>query len=402
MTGAWAVENYLNIQKDAIFRDYEALAKYVEGLKQDLVNLRVFETVETLLIPLPAAEDEEDRRFTVRFLLKDAWTFFPLLVPIFNSNDNFSLQLKLSYANFFGTLIHFSIDGDFGIGQDPIKKELGVNFWEVETSFSNFNYNGVAYSFSWIQSYDRKIKKDGTEIVEYFTFNKSDFFIAANFDLGSDYYYEAAPLFELTYNYQDKTGKGDSYIIKEPQSYGIRQKGGRDRVNWIGNFQEGYNWEAEILGRIVPDQGVKGEMILSNRWFTPLNNGLYYSNRLISVSSLRDEIYEMGEYARGVPDINMAGIQGFFINNNLTFTLFDWKDVTEVQMQPFSDLALVIPGERDFDLRKDLRMTLGLDFLIFPTKLTSVNLRLTGGVDLFGPGNFSDRYEIIMSTSLFF
>jgi hypothetical protein len=402
MSRPWAIENYLNAPETAEFSDLESMMIFAGKLKQDLINLRIFETVEMEFIRSEHDEEEISSHYTLKFSVKDGWTFFPLLIPIFDSNDNFSLQLKINYANFFGTLVDFNIDGDFGIAVDPVTEDLGVNFWNVETSFSNINFKRMAFTFSWNQAYARDIKKDGIEILEYYTYNKSEFYIATNFDLGSDYYYELAPTFELTYNYQDRTGFGDSYIDKEPQSYGIYQKGGRDQVNWIGNFQEGNHWETELISRIVPGDGFKGELLFTNRWFTLLNHNMAYGNRVLAFTAIRDEIYELGKYMRGVPDFNLSGGHGMFLNNSLSISVFKWKNVMEAQIQPFSDIGIVSPSDRNFSAKNDMRMTLGCDFIIFPEKLTAVNLRTTVGFDLFGPGDLSERYEILLSTSLFF
>ena len=398
----WAIDNYLNTPDTAEFSNFESMQKFALKMKQDLINLRIFKTVKAELIPSEADQDDNSKKYTLKLSVIDAWTFVPLLIPIFNSNDNFSLQLKVNYANFFGTLVNFRVDGDFGVGIDPVTDNFGVNFWNVETSFSNINIKGIAFTVSWVQAFDRAIKKDGVEVIEYYTFNKSDFYIATNFDLGSDYYYEAAPTFELTYNYRDKIGMGESYIKKEPQSYGIYQKGGRDQVNWVGNFQDGMHWETELISRVVPEDGFKGQLLFSNRWFTLINKNMSYGNRVLAFTAIRDEIYELGEYMRGVPDFNLSGMQGVFFNNSLPIKIFNWKNVMEAQLQPFSDFGIVFPAGRSFSPEKDMRMTVGCDFLIFPEKLTAINLRTTVGFDLFGPGDLSERFEILLSTSLFF
>jgi len=74
----------------------------------------------------------------------------------------------------------------------------------------------------------------------------------------------------------------------------------------------------------------------------------------------------------------------------------------EAQIQPFSDIGITAPVNRKFSAEKDMRMTLGCDFLVFPEKLTNVHLRTTVGFDIFGPGSLSERFEILLSTSLLF
>ena len=399
-----AIENFLNLPLELLFADYESMNTYAESIVQDLLNLRVFETVEFNLMPLETSEQAsqgiQNYRFEIR--VKDGWTFFPLIVPTFDTNDNLALKWKINYANFMGTLVEFNIDGDFGIDQRFEGYDLDINYWNLETSFSNINIGEVSYTFYWCQAYARIIEKNGTEVIDFYTFNRSDFSLTGLFDLGNDYYYELGPAFEFTYNYKDKLENRMTPLEKEPQSYGLYQKAGQDRVDWKGNFQSGYQFEAGLKSRIVPTQGFKTALFLSNRWFTLFNPRLSYGNRVMAFSAYNDNLFHLGEYMRGVPDFNLSGDRGLFVNNTLPVSLFNWKGVMETQFQPFLDFGMVHPYDRNFVPEKDIRMSLGGDLVFFPEKVSSVNLRFTLGFDLFGPGSLSERYEILLSTSLFY
>jgi len=397
-----AVRNYLNLPDDTgKFDNYFSLNAFVENLKQDLMNLRVFESIETELIPLEPG-DEDNHPYLLVVALKDSWTLFPLVVPTFDTNDDLVLKWKINYANVAGTLIELNVDGDFGINRNLDDGSPGINYWKIESTLSNFVYRGIAYSGSWIQGYYRIIEKTGTEMTDFYTFNKSDFILAGTLDLGDHYFYELAPAVEFSYNYRDKLPEGSADIDKEPQSYGIYQRAGRDQVNWKGNFLTGENWEGYLKSRIVPGYGFKAALFLTNRWFTILTPRMAYSNKITGLITWNDEQFGLGEYMRGVADFNLSGDSGLFVNNTLSISLFNWRGVMETQIQPFMDFGVANPAERELDIQNDMRMSMGTDLVFFPEKITSVNLRFTFGFDLFGPGTLSDRFEMLLSTSLFY
>ncbi|QEN08411.1 hypothetical protein EXM22_10600 [Oceanispirochaeta crateris] len=399
-----ALENYLDLPEELNFTDFASMDDFADRVVQDLLNLRVFEKVESELIPLEndALSPNDNKSYKMRVVIKDGWTLFPLIVPTFDTNDNLSLKWKINYANVLGSLVEFDIDGDFGIDQHFDDYAVDINYWNIESNFSNIYYRGINYTFSWNQAYARIIEKDGTEYTNHYSFYKTDFFLTGTFDLGNGYFYELGPALEFTYNYQDRLESGTSTFIKEPQSFGIYQKGGQDRVDWMGNFQSGNHYEGEIKTRIVPTQGFKGALYLTNRWFTIFNSRLSYGNRITAFSTYNDELFSLGEYMRGVPDFNLSGDWGFFVNNTLPISLLKWKGVMETQIQPFIDFGLVHPSSKELSPSRDMRLSLGGDLVFFPENISSVNLRLTLGYDLFGPGTPSDRYEILLSTSLFF
>ncbi len=403
------MDNYLYSYKQEQYPDFDSLYENALEMRQALINLRIFESVEIELIHSPDVPLQGEGiiepdgayfyDYTLVFHLKDSWTFFPLAFPTFDSNKFFKIQMKMNYDNVFGSLVTFILDGDIGVGVDGETGDPRINFWVFETGFSNLMYKGINFGFSWIQSYDKIVKKDGLEILEDYSFHKTDFIFRAGFDLGSDYYYELAPAFVFSYGYEDSLGRG---YTEEPQSYGIYQTLGRDRVNWSGNFQEGYNWEAELQTRYLPETGFKGRLTLSNRWYHIFNSRLNYSNKTTVLTGFNDDIHELGEYLRGVPDVNMSGDKGFFMSNTLAVRLFTWNKVAEAQIQPFTDMGVVIPTGRSFDAKNDMRMTLGFDGVIFPERISNISLRCTLGFDLFGPGGISDRMEFLISTSLFY
>jgi hypothetical protein len=338
----------------------------------------------------------------MNIFVSSSWTFFPLIVPTFDTNDEFTLKTKISYSNVLGTLIDLSLDGDFLIGIDPETDEMGIDFWDLETRMDNIYLWGLDLSFAWKQSHQRTISKDKGETEEYYVFDKTGFLLSSTFDLRRDFYYTVGPGMEFTYNYDNRSDSGVS-IKKEPQSYGLYQEFGLDRVDWIGNFQKGYRAETDLITRMVWNKGkdIKGTMGMSASYFDILSPRVSWGCRVKGLWAMDDRIYKLGEYMRGVPDFDLTGYGALFLNTTLPLSVATVDGLAEGQIAPFIDMGVINPLGGEFRPREHMRMTTGLDFLVFPEKITSVQLRISLGYDLFGPAPASERYEILLSTSLF-
>ncbi len=367
-----------------------------------MINLRVFDEVETELIMIREKTGEEPGLYRLIISVSSSWTFFPLMVPTFDTNDELSVKTKVSYSNVFGTLVDLAVDGDFIVGIDPETDRFGVDYWTLETQMSNIYLWGLDLSFIWVQSHQRNISKIGGEIDKFYTYDKTGFLVSSTFDLGQDYYYIVGPGLEFTYNYNNKNIALSSYE-KEPQSYGLYQEAGLDRVNWIGNFKKGYRTESDFLARMVWNDGkdIKAVLGMSAAYFDIIAPRISWGCRLKGLLGFDDKIYELGEYMRGVPDFDLTGRSALFFNTTLPLSVAEVSGLAEGQIAPFIDMGIINPVKGSFNSQEHMRMTTGLDFLVFPEKITSVQLRVSLGYDLFGPEPAKERYEILLSTSLF-
>ena len=268
---------------------------------------------------------------------------------------------------------------------------------------SNIYLFGLDLSLTWVQSHQRNMSKDNGEIQEYYVYDETAFLISSTFDLGHDFYYSLGPGVQFTYNYENWSDTGESFT-REPQSYGIYQEIGMDRVDWIGNFKKGYQAETDLLTRMVWNKGkdIKATMGISAAYFNILASRVSWGCRIKGLWAMDDRIYKLGEYMRGVPDFDLTGYGALFLNTTLPVVVAEVDGLAEGQIAPFIDMGIVNPVGGEFRSREHMRMTTGLDFAVFPEKIRSIQLRVTLGYDLFSPAPASERYEILLSTSLFF
>ena len=365
-----SLKHYLDLPEKPGFDDYAAMAAYVEKQEQRMINLRIFDKVETDLSPMDRNSEEGPVLYRLTVSVSSSWTFFPLMVPTFDTNDELTLKTKISYSNVFGTLIDMAVDADFLVGIDPETDEFGIDYWTLETQMSNIYLWGLDLSFLWIQSHQRNISKIDGDIDKFYTYDKTEFLVSSTFDLGQDYYYIVGPGLEFTYNYNNKNRALSSYE-KEPQSYGIYQEIGLDRVNWIGNFKKGYQTESDLKVRMVWNDGrdTKAVAGMSASYFDILTPRISWGCRFKGLLGMDDKIYELGEYMRGVPDFDLTGDSALFLNTTLPISVAEVSGLAEGQIAPFIDMGIVNPVKGEFDSQEHMRMTGGLDFLVFRRKL---------------------------------
>ncbi len=399
-----ALEKQLDLSVPMIFKDRASMDEFLKKTKQKLIDLRFFESVHLILKALDdgmtCLSEKEKQPCTLTIQVEDSGTFLPLIVPLFDTNNAFSLESKIRYGNAFGSLMGFSMDGELLLDRNGVKDGDLVRFWNMETAMENILILHQPFRISFSHAHDRLIRREGRIMEEHYQFDRSALSISTSFNLGNDLFYEAGPDLAFTYNY--KIFQDSKTFTKEPQSYGFYQSMKRNRIHWKGNFRSGSSRQASVLTRLIPSRGFKASVNFSTIHCFKFKKPLGYSLRLLGELGIGEERFSLGRYLRGVADFNLAGLGGFFLNNSLAFTLFKIKTLGEFQLQPFMDMAMIIPRDRAFIPRNHTRMTLGMDFLLYPEKIKSVELRITLGYDLFGPGLPLDRYELLLSTSLFY
>ena len=188
-----ALERELNLPDRPSFENYEEMTTFVETLEQDLLNLRLYSLVKTELDELDLSE-EEGRFYHLTIILEDAWTFIPLVYPKYDTNTNTTLESKILYSNFFGTLMDFKLDGYIEISTEDEINGTDTGSWEIDASLGNINWGGRTYSFQWVQQYDRIKKTNTTETIEDYTFHKTTVLLDTEFPLDDSFSYRIARL----------------------------------------------------------------------------------------------------------------------------------------------------------------------------------------------------------------
>ncbi len=396
-TKKWALLNEMDLKEGAVFYSQEELNAAVADQRQELINLRVFNSVEMTQEEISVEEDTH--RYLVRINLEDTWTIIPFPYPKYDSNTGFRVGMKFFYDNAFGSLNNFYLGMNLDLRMED--GDLKTGNWTFNPQLNNVKIGNKEYDFGFMQQYKETSKEDADdEVIEEMNYYNSDFSVSTKYDLGNDYFYRISPSIGLNYGYS-----GFNYE-KEPYYASFSHSGGYDDVDWKKNFRDGYNLTAKnsisYIYRPEEDDKMKFTVSLDSCYYKVLHKRLNYTNRAYTIFSFNDEISGLGGQIRGVEDKTMYGVSGAFMSHDMTIGVIQWEGVGEAQCQPFFDMGVVKREDIPFDWDKDFRYGTGADFILYLDKLNSLHARGTIAVDLSSDKSFSDfgKYEIIISSSL--
>ena len=401
LTSPRALEKELKLPEKMDFTSREELESFISKLEQRLYNLRLFSKINTRLISVPPTLN--GNIYTLEIALEDGWTFIPLLYPKYETNTGPTLESKILYSNFFGTLMDFKIDSYIEVSPPEDSKPDGVNTgqWEVETSLGNIHWGPRTYQFQWLQRYDRIRKNNSGNVIEDYTFHETRILTETAFSLSDEFSYKLAPVYTMRYSYKNRLDMGP--MQEEPFALGINQNLIFNRMDWVGNFREGVVIDLGLSGRysFSADNGFKGLGYLDTRWFKTFSDRYGLSIREVCLGSLGYEQTDLGVYMRGVADENLFGLAGYFLNSGFSVKSLDWEGVLELQTEPFLDGGMTLRQNSSFSSDQDFRLSSGFSFLFFFDKLTSIQVRTTFGWDLLTKEP-DEKFEFLLSTSLFY
>ena len=223
-----------------------------------------------------------------------------------------------------------------------------------------------------------------------------------SFGWQNKYYYFANPGIGFNYAY-DGVGVGDN---EEPFYLKFSHGTGYSKVDWYGNFREGFSAgignTIRYINREEGDDKVKLFFDAGSAYYKIINTRMNFSTQVFGAYSFNDDMDDLGAYIRGVEDSTMYGEMGLFWNVDMNFAVIKWKGVGEAQFQPFFDIGIAKRENESFDSEEDLHYGSGADFILFLDKLQSLHARLTLAADLSSDTSWSswDKYEIVISSSL--
>lgn len=152
-TKAYALENYEAVDKEIVFNSEDELKEYIKDYELRLNNLRNFETI---VISYSYKLDENSNPdsiipVTLNVQLKDSIHILGLPYPKYNSNEGFTLKLKIKDTNFMGTINEMNASFDLKLEQEseeqPIKPNFGFTF-----SY-DYPFKVKKVNFKWINDY---------------------------------------------------------------------------------------------------------------------------------------------------------------------------------------------------------------------------------------------------------
>lgn len=401
------LERELKVDKNRLFSSEEELAEYCQKLKQQLINLRIFEN-EAVEYSIT------DNRADLTITLTDSFSIFAIPYPKFNSESGGRIALKAFWFNTLGTLMETNLFSGFYFSFNE-NRDFIVNQWNVDLHLKKITLGNRQYSFSVQQLYDDDGKSNDyySNSWEYYSTSLS---FGTSFGLPMDMSYGAGISFSKKYGYAmksvDFTALGETAsqsikdeantIIADPLSvsynHGISFY---NSENWHDNFRKGY--KASIGNTISLSLDESENSVHSNLSLTGAGYWIFgrfnLATRLTGFINFQDESRGLGSYVRGVDSRSLYGDLGIFSNTSLYISTINWDGVGEAQFAPFFDIGYANGSDK-------FKYGSGADFILYLDKLKSLRARATVGFDLTKDyENFKDflkSYQLDITSSLFF
>jgi hypothetical protein len=371
--------------------------------------------------------------------VKDSWNFIIVPHPEYNSNDGFSLTLKVRDYNFLGTLNAIRVDlgysqrdgGNtfgFSIESNTPFTALGLNWNLVFDNFFSYtldeplfyqNQTGLSLKLPWrattftvginqfltVNEENSDENKDIYNLGDRFNgpFGSTESFVSWRIPLGL----EVGDFGELAYT-PKLSGRinypyGSMDDPRKPVTT-FSHSFGFGRINWIGNYRKGlsvsvgnaYSWyfdRSDAPLRITLDCkttfhwpfskyfGVSSKLRYRQWW--------QHSEKIDGWIPYRSA----GDLVRGVLNKDLRAYQMLSLNLDfpiriLRFWPSEWLDNSrlrffdfEMHASPFTDIAL-LEGP-DSKMRLDnLVHTTGLEVIVFPDFFRSLNIRASIGYNI--------------------
>ncbi|NLM01369.1 MAG: hypothetical protein GX220_07965 [Treponema sp.] len=443
-TREYPLRKAVEINTKKIFNSFNDFQKYIFELEQQLQNQRVIESssIEYTILEF----NEESNIFLVDLLIKtkDSWNIFPLPYPKYDSNEGFTFKLKVKDFNFFGSMRIFNFDLNYSYAQfpgenKPDEHQIGMNFdFEIPFKTGLFdtawtNSAGISFTLGNIMpnlvfaskiEFSLPIKfvnlKFGFEqIVTYnndYISTDDEFYFTENFFLSIPFQvYKIknvtpitfTPFLNVIWNWdKDIFNDNEEFVLsvshKDLQGPVIRLglNTAIDRINWFDNHRKGYsiNIEPYTKFNFYTNLWSPG-YIIDLKVFHVFGKIIGINSRFNSYQNLNDTI-EVGEKLRGVLNsiVQTNSCISFNLDIPIKIIATDWEAWGftkfkplkffkyldfELQLSPFFDLLVSHNHEtnRLYSL-KDGWYTCGLEIIIFPEKMRSLQVRISYGFDL--------------------
>ncbi|HOT63383.1 MAG TPA: hypothetical protein PLU93_11025 [Treponemataceae bacterium] len=428
-TREYPLRRLADIDKKRVFLSQQELDVYVNNLRTKLQNERVFESTS---VDVSLGQAGADGIVPVSLVVhtKDTWNIIVLPYPKYDSNDGFTIKLKLKDFNFFGSLQTLSADVNYQLdttGQSSVEANLdfaipfesfGYGFeWDISASIEF--PEGEVPEFHLGTGLDMAIPTPIADLHVGFTQG-----VSVNDRDSDDVLYEDDTLYftETLYVNLPITVHSFDYIGDVVYTPGVNfsanwspeglthedLKGpdasfghsvGFSRVDWVGNFRRGV--EASLSNSYSYDfhlesdpltVSVQGEVSGFRDFFDRVGvsaraYGLYIFNG--------DESNTIAKRLRGILDKRIVSDTAMTLNVDIPIRVLrvnfqemsgvDWTKMIgfEMHWNAFFDMALThddVTG-RYFNL-DDGWYSGGLEIIVYPTSMRSVIGRASVGFDL--------------------
>ncbi|MBO5137275.1 MAG: hypothetical protein J6B81_02085 [Spirochaetaceae bacterium] len=441
-TREYALNKSLDIQKNKVFSTKQDLEQYIAKLSQTLTNQRV---LETSAITYTEGEPNTEGIIPVTLYIdaKDTWNILPIPYPKYNSNTGLELKIKVKDFNFFGTMEPLDFEISYFQEDEGTKHNLGIGFdftipfpiwkfdaeWDlsaevdytigenkpdfsVSTGFSlAFPLSFATFNLIASQSVtlDSEYEDAGDDLFfnEYVELNVPLTILQTN-SIANNLVF--TPYVSFNFNWdKDKIQHED--LLSPILSFGASFSLGN--VDWIENFRKGISFN--LTQDFAYNFGLN-----TNRFAPCISSTLeaFYATEYVAFNSRvfaftyfgMDELTknEIGGRIRGVSDLNKYNSSqvdtssAIVVNMDIPVKVIktDWrgwgknifkKDMPnwfgvldfELQLSPFVDLALINNTATNTLFNpKDGLYGGGIEVIVYPLKMRSIQVRGSVGIDL--------------------
>ena len=457
-TNVAALRRNVEINTELTFDTRKELEAYAKNIVQQLQNKRLFDEVTK-----ESKDNEPDENGIVKvdytITVTDSKNFMVFPKPNYSSNSGLELKVKLKDSNFLGFMNPLNVDlnGQLGTSSNPddfSKVTIGTNFdysfpfqigitensWDNEFKFDWLIGDVPEVSFKTgittaIPFGKNKLKVNVAQSItrenDYARYGDEFFFTEAggiSLPLTLGYIGDVTPVrytpsISATYNW-DVNGINPSNSNLIGPDIKIKQELAISRVNWTGNFRNGYslnlshyiayNFASEA---IIPYLSVTAQFFKSFKY-------VGINARFFGYGEINKETNEIGSKLRGILDnqkflgstrkaLSTNAALQFSLDIPIHIVTTDWLGWAasifgtydsqkpgmqkflsfprkvfrqlnfELQLSPFIDIALTdnrITG-RTFSFLDGL-YDAGIEVLIFPTKFKNYVVRASLGFDM--------------------
>ncbi len=396
-----ALRALAKVRKGGEFASYEDLLGALDEYKQSLMNRRVFESVEYVLIP--GSVVDETQYYTVVLTIVDAFPFYAIPYPKYDSNTGLRLGVKNYWNNFLGTLTNVYLGMALDIRKNSDTGKIETGEWYIHPQISGIRLPGRLSLSGYLD----------------FSYTEKEFIDSVSPANSYDYsYYSAAigstlsmPVFpKASYsvgmgvgaNFQYRGNLGPNF--KQPYSVRMSHALSYGTLSWEENFRRGFSVSLSNSYRMGSNEKfffIPG-LDVTAKYFLPFWKRFNFYARAHAFYQWK-EPRNIASYIRGVRNNAMSGNSGFIFNASLAFQFWRFEKVWDAQIHPFVDVG-VSYGNGPFDFRRDIKMGVGADFVLYLDILPSLVAVGSVGFDPrnFDKANIFDSLEITVSSSLFF
>lgn len=383
-----ALRRAVPIDTTAVYASRDAFDAKMADLQRQFTNLRVLESA-TLTPSFSAPDSDGMTLVDLRVVTVDTGNFIAVPYPEYNSNTGLTLKLKMRDYDFLGSMQVFSGDISYNYDKANGTQSIGTGVdFSIPFTLGTFNstwdnYYGVSYEF-------------GKSAVQYDASSGVTVQVATVPQFGI---LSWSPSVSLSYDWDSVPFSGNpnerithDALVGKTASIGHALSAGH--IDWTGNYRSG------IMASVAQNFDYHMDTNKMDQVFNAqvsLYSAFAYcgpSLRLFWFKNL-DGTTKIGNRIRGIKDDFIVTDSATLVNYDVPIKIFttDWaaagfpdsfKRVDfECQIAPFVDAAVGhnLVTKTDYNL-KDGWYTGGFEIIGYPTKMRSIQGRLSAGFDL--------------------